>query len=127
MLDLHKGARPDERFHLQVGEPMVVVTTEWWGRSVRWYNLILPDGSYGVWQSYWIRLFGYWVHWYQGTCKCDGTRTRMYWDGALDDGIAPFYTQSLELYVMTTTPKEMFSVRFGGVPSEPVWDNMGGA
>ena len=31
MLDLHKGARPDEKFHLQAGAPVATVKRKWWG------------------------------------------------------------------------------------------------
>lgn len=129
MLDLHKGARPDERFHLQLGEPVPHVSRPWWGlglvRLVTWSNLWLPDGQPGRWESWWV--IGNAIHWYRGTCKCDGTRTRMYWLGQCDDGKEPPYTADPHSYVMTTTEKEMWSVRFFVDPGEPVWTNMGGS
>ena len=126
MLNLNLGARPDERFHLQTGAPVPTTTRIWWlYKRVTWSNLTLPDGSPGRWSSWW--LIGNAVHWYTGTCKCDGTRTRMYWAGQLDDGHAPRYRPDPAQYVMTTTEKEKFSVRFFVDPGEPSWDTMGGS
>lgn len=125
MLDLHKGARPDERFHLQDGPPVPTVKRFLFNKLVTWSNLILPDGSAGKWSSWW--LIGNALHWYKGNCKCDGTRTRMYWNGQLDDGQGVPYKPDPNKYVMTTTEKEKFSVRFFTDPGDPVWDNMGGA
>lgn len=125
MLNLHKDARPDERFHLQTGPPVPKVVNLWFMKRVTWKNLVLPDGSPGYFHSWW--LIGNAIHWYQGNVKCDGTRTRMYWWGQLDDGIAPVYIPDSTQYVMTTTTKEKVSVRFFVDPGEPVWDNMGGA
>lgn len=129
MLDLHKGARPDERFHLQFGEPKARVRRPWWGlglvKRVTWSNISLRNGTPGRWESWW--LFGNAIHWYAGTCKCDGTRTRMYWLGQLDDGQEQPYTPDFQSFVMTTTEKEMRSVRFFVDPGEPVWSNMGGS
>lgn len=128
MLDLHgRGARPDERFHLQTGQPVPQVWRSWFGlvRHITWRNLFLADGSPGCFESWWV--IGNAVHWYQGNVKCDGTRTRWYWAGELDDGVAPPYVPDTTQYVMTTTPKEKFSVRFFVDPAPPQWDLMGGA
>lgn len=125
MLDLHLNARSDERFHLQTGEPRPIISGGWFKRTIRWTNLFLPDGTPGVFVSTW--MFGNSVHWYSGTVKCDGTRTHMYWWGQLDDGVEPKYTPSIIQYVMTTTPKEMLSVRLFTKPGELVWSNMGGS
>lgn len=127
-LDLHKDAKDFERFHLQPGEPKYLgEERKYFGllRIQRWGNLTLPDGSPGVWVSSW--WFGNALYYYRGTCKCDGTRTRMYWYGQLDDGTGAPYMPDLNKYVMTTTKKEMFSVRFFVDPSEPRWDAMGGS
>lgn len=51
----------------------------------------------------------------------------MYWGGQLDDGVFPTYVPDPKKYVMTTTKKEKFSVRFFVDPGEPVWTNMGGS
>ena len=51
----------------------------------------------------------------------------MYWNGELDDGVGPTYVPALTKYVMTSTTKEKFSVRFFVDPSEANWDSMGGA
>lgn len=129
MLDLHKGARPDEKFHLQTGKPVAKVKRKWWGlglvKIVTWSNLFLPDGQPGKFQSHW--LIGNALYWYEGDCKCDGTRTRMYWAGQLDDGQGTPYVPDPNKFVMTTTPKEMYSMRFFVDPGEATWDGMGGS
>ena len=126
MLNLQKAANEDERFHLQTGPPVPHVT-RFFGiaKRVHWSNLIMPDGSAGRFVSWW--LFGNALHWYVGTMKCDGTRTRLYWAGQLDDGHAPRYVPDLRQYVMTTSERERRSVRFFVDPGEPTWDGMGGA
>ena len=126
MLNLHLNARPDERFHLQTGPPVPLIKTLWGlYKRVTWRNLWLPDGSPGRFISWWV--IGNALHWYKGTAKIDGTRTYMYWNGQLDDGVAPTYVPDAEQYVVTTTQKERFSVRFFVDPGEVVWTNMGGA
>lgn len=125
MLDLNKGARPDERFHLQTGAPIPQVTRFLIGKRVTWNGLYLADGSPGYFVSWW--LFGNGLHWYRCNAKVDGTRTRMYWAGQLDDGVVPQYIPNPIKYVVTTTKKEMASVRFFVDPGEPTWDGMGGS
>jgi len=125
MLQLQKGARPDERFHLQTGPPVPHVTNLWFMKRVTWSNLFLADGTPGSFASWWI--IGNAIHWYKGTVKCDATRTQMYWHEQLDDGAWPPYTPDPAKYVMTTTEKEKFSVRFFVDPGEPTWSNMGGS
>jgi len=126
MLNLHKGAKDFERFHLQTGPPVPRVKNIFGIiKRVTWSNLFLADGTPGYFTSWWI--IGNAIHWYSGNVKCDGTRTRMYWGGQLDDGIAPVYQPDPRQYVMTTTQKEKTSVRFFVDPGDPVWDNMGGA
>lgn len=124
-LDLHKGARPDERFHLQDGAPVPRVRRFLFNKVVTWSNLWLPDGTPGKWSSWW--LIGNALHWYTGTCKCDATRTFMYWNGQLDDGQGDPYQPDPNKFVMTTTEKELASLRFFVDPGEPVWTNMGGS
>ena len=125
MLNLHKDAKPFEHFHLQMGQPIPHVVNLKIFKRVVWENLQLPDGSPGFFSSWWI--IGNAIHWYLGNVKCDGTRTRMYWAGQLDDGVEPVYVPDLTHYVMSTTEKEKTSVRFFVDPGEPVWDNMGGS
>jgi len=126
MLNLHKDARPDERFHLQTGQPVPEIRRTWFFyKIVEWKNLWLPDGSPGWFCSWW--LLGNAIHWYSGNVKCDGTRTLMYWAGQLDDGQDPRYVPDSNKYVMTTTKKEKSSVRFFVDPGEPLWSNMGGS
>ena len=126
MLNLHLHARPDERFHLQDGPPVPHVWTLFGiMKRVTWSNLFLEDGTPGFFTSWWI--FGNAVHWYRGTAKIDSTRTFMYWNGQLDDGTKPSSVPDKNKYVVTTTKKEQFSVRFFVDPGEPVWTNMGGS
>jgi len=125
MLQLTKGARPDERFHLQTGPPVPKVTNLWFMKRVTWSNLFLADGTPGVFTSWWI--IGNAIHWYKGNVKCDATRTHMYWNGQLDDGVGEAYVPDPKKYVMTTTEKEKFSVRFFVDPGTPEWSNMGGS
>ena len=126
MLQLTKGARPDEHFHLQTGQPVPHVWTLFGVfKRVTWSNLFLEDGTPGYFTSWWI--IGNAIHWYKGTTKVDATRTFMYWNGQLDDGVLPVYTPDPKKYVMTTTEKEKFSVRFFVDPGNPTWDGMGGS
>lgn len=125
-LDLHKGARPDERFHLQKGAPVPAVSRSWLTKTVRWANIFVDDkGTPGTFVSWWI--LGNALHWYKGNVKCDASRTYAYWAGQLDDGQGQPYTPDPELYVMTTTEKEKLSVRFFVDPADPNWTSMGGA
>jgi hypothetical protein len=125
LLDLHKGAKEYEHFHLQEGPPVPSVRRNWLYRITRWNNLQLQDGTVGFFESWW--LIGNAIHWYKGNVKCDGSRTRAYWKGELDDGVPPVYIPDPNKYVMATTEKEKFSVRFFVDPGEPTWDGMGGS
>lgn len=138
MLDLYapntegKRPRPDERFHLQIGQPWC----EGWGwdwlyRSVEWYGIYREDGFPGQFKSYVLLWF---IRWYIGNVKCDSTRTGMYWNLQLEDGIGEQYIPDIPIpdrpktgkYVMTTTPKEWGSLRFHGKPLDrEVWTGMG--
>ena len=129
-LNLHQGARHDERFHLQYGTPKPHgVGVDWLLRRVWWTGVYLPDvapdgapllahqrsGRFASWVVLWV------VRWYWGTVKCDGTRTRAYWGGQLGEPVLA------GAFVMTTTPKEMFSFRLRWRrPDRERWDNMGG-
>lgn len=124
-LNLLKGAKDFERFHLQVGMPTFHITHFWIGRVTVWGNLTLPDGTAGSFKSWW--WFGNALKWYYGTTKCDATRTSMYWNGQLDDGVEPRYVADANKYVMTSTFKERFSVRFFGTPDPASWQTMGGS
>ena len=113
-MNLYDGARPDEQFHTQEYKPycMAFGFDDWLYRRVEWYNLSLPDGSPGRFTSYILFWF---FRWYRGTAKCDGSRTYGWWN-------AGNYG-----YVITTTPKEKFSVRLRYKrPDRERWDNMGG-
>ena len=113
-LDLTRGARPDERFHMQDGPPDIISGFDWgWLRRTVWQH---APGSFTSW---WLcrRL-----QWYHGTSKCDGTRTRMAWNGELGVRSAP------SQYVMTTTPSELLAFRWrANGPGDRVWDNQGGS
>lgn len=128
MLQLNKGARPDEKFHLQTGPPVPHVMNLWIMKRVTWSNLFLdpkeyPPNTPGEFVSWWF--LGNAIHYYKGNVKCDATRCHLYWDKKLDDGIGEEYVPDPNEYVMTTTEKEKFSVRFFVDPGEPNWDNMG--
>ena len=122
---LNGPLRPDERFHLQPVKPFCMAHgwSDWLYRRVEWYNLVLPggtvaDGTVGRFNSYVLLWF---IRWYRGTVKCDGSRTHAYQAGQLGE---PYDS---EHYVMTTTPKEMLSVRLRWrKPVREVWANMGG-
>ncbi len=118
-LNLHKGARPDERFFLT---PVCPVPKTWsfWKliRRTSWDPIVMPDGTPGKWISWWF--FNH-LQWYHGTAKIDGTRTYMYRYGQLG---APFDPLSV---VMTTTPSELLAFRWRTEPPKaPKWDDMGG-
>ena len=119
MLDLNKDARPDERFHLQTPQPTCSGWgRDWFYRSVTWQDIYLPNGKPGRFTTHVLLWF---IRWYAGTVKCDATRTYMYRSGQLGE---PYDNQ----YVMTTTPKEMLSVRlrWRSPRYREWWDNMGG-
>lgn len=117
-LDLMKGARPDERFHLQWMQPMPTITKFLGFRKVEWFGLFLEDGKQGYFISYSIGGFQY----YKGNVKCDGGRTFMLQNGQLGGNYSEQHA-----YVMTTTPKEMLAVRKHRVSDLVSWDNMGGS
>ena len=102
-----------------------VSRVRWFYKRVTWSNLTLPDGTPGRFESWW--LIGNALHWYSGNCKCDGSRTRMYWAKQLENGQGTSYKPDPNKYVMTTTEKEKQSVRFFVDPGEPAWNNMGGS
>ncbi len=119
MINLMKDARPDEVFHLQTGQPEVEHHFDWWVlRRTVWSNLWLKYGGEAHWTSWW--LFNH-LQIYYGTAKCDGTRTQMYWNGQLGEKGSP------TMYVMTTTPSEMWAFRWRtNGPTPPIWNDMGG-
>jgi hypothetical protein len=119
--DLHYNARPDERFHLQPFQPEVKSHWDWWIlRRTSWTKIHNEDRTPGRFISWWLCRR---IQWYHGTVKCDGTRTRMGWNGELGEP-RPLGHQ----YVMTTTPKELLALRWrSNGPGEPTWDGMGGS
>lgn len=112
--------RPDERFHWQIVQP----ECESWGwdwlfRTVTWRFVSLPSGEFGRFSS---SIFLWVFRWYNGTSKCDGTRTFALRAGQLGG-------DSIERsgYVMTTTYKELASFRLSwSKPDRERYDNMGG-
>ena len=113
-MNLYAGARPDERFHTQKYKPfcMAFGFDDWLYRRVEWYNLSLPDGSPGRFSSYILLWF---FRWYRGTAKADGSRTYAW------------QVEHPNEYVITTTSKEMLSVRLSYKrPDRERWDNQGG-
>lgn len=123
MLDLAKGARPDERFHLQMALPIArsCVGWRWLLRRTAWTNIVLPDGRPARFVT-WVLCWG--LQLYHGTAKCDGSRTFMLRHGQLG-GTA----HERSGFVMTTTPAELlaFRWRWKGLDKEPTWQNMGGS
>jgi hypothetical protein len=114
------GCRADERFHLQNGQPEPhSFGVRWLLRRVWWTNIFTISGDNAKWISW---TFLWFFHFYHGTAKCDGTQTYRYHTGQLGEPI------EANVYVMTTTPKEMLAVRFRskGMQEDPSWDNMGG-
>lgn len=114
--DLMLGARPDERFHIQLPRPMPITKIRGPYRKTIWLGLVNPDGSFGSFTSCWLWK----LQWYYGTTKCDGSRTIMLNTGQLGDPTPG--------YVMTTTPSELSAFRWrNSGPGEAVWSNMGGS
>jgi hypothetical protein len=111
-----KGARTDEKFHVQSPQPTYVQSRFLLYQKTTWSNLVNPDGSAGSFVSIWV-----WnLQWYYGTTKCDGTRTYMLNKGELGDPTTG--------YVMTTTPKELLAFRWRAQgPGSAAWNNMGGS
>ena len=107
-MNLYDGARLDERFHVESFQPyMTAFGWDWLYRRVHW---VMEAGYFNTYILLWF------IRWYRGTAKCDGSRT-FAWraDGHTAD------------YVITTTPKEMFSIRLRySKPDREVWYNMGG-
>ena len=113
-MDLYAGARPEERFHVKPTKPYCVAfgLDDWLYRRVEWFHLTLPDRSPAWFTSYILLWF---FRWYRGTAKADGSRT-FAWQADGNQG-----------YVITTTTKEMFSVRVRYKrPDRERFDNMGG-
>lgn len=114
MINLNVNARPDERFHLQDGPPVVVSHFDWgWLRRTKW---AVANGRFVSW---WF--FGH-LQWYHGDAKHDATRTCMYEHGQLGQPVEP------NQYVMTTTPSELLAFRWRakGPGGPPVVSDMGG-
>jgi hypothetical protein len=101
---LYSGARADERFRVIVEEP----TFEKRGGNDFSYKHIYWSTGFSSYIVLWF------IRWYYGNYKCDGTRTRV-WNTRYPG------------YVVTPTPKEKFSFRIGyKKPDRERWDNMGG-
>jgi len=126
MLDLHKDAQNFEQgfFYLQAAPELVSKATAFGFRRTVW-KMTKRDGSDGYFTSIW---FFNRIQFYSGDCKCDGTRTRMYWAGQLDDGAGFPYAPDPTQYVYTDLPKELSALRWrSNGPGETSWDNMGGS
>lgn len=113
-----KPVRPDERFHLQAGEPKAHIWRLGPLRRVSWEGLVNEDGSPGTFVSW--SLWGFQL--YHGSVKCDGSRTY-----ALRQGQLGGSEEERRMFVMTTTPKEKFAFRHHPPAEVPTWDNMGGS
>lgn len=129
MLNLHLNARPDEKFHLQIGRPQIKNQWTWWKffRLTTWdnvYTLHHHGTKKGYWWSLW--LFNT-IQLYWGNTKCDASRTSMYWNHQLNND-----AHQTGWYVMTTTPKEMKALRWRkkgpntNTDPETTWKDMGG-
>lgn len=112
-LDIHRGARPDERFHLEYREPVPhwighrrFVRLTWWTGMDGWFVSVVFFNRFQM---------------YLGTGKVDATRTFAYRMGQLGEPSNPDWV------VVTTTPSEMWAIRIrsNGVEPVPVWTNMG--
>lgn len=128
-LDLHLNTRPDEHGHFYLGLiPELIKTTEikWLGFRRTVWKVYKQDGTPGRFTSLWF--FGK-LQMYHGDAKVDGSRTRNYWDGLLDDGKEPTpYIPDPTRYVYTDLPKEMYAFRWRTKgPGTVRWDTMGGS
>jgi|GEM_PF-6324759 len=125
MIDMMRGARPDEQFFLDVAPTLESVWTCGVIRRVRW-----GPHTWVSWSLGWffgtnpkIRVFQV----YHGKAKVDGTRTYMLWNGQLGDMPVGDMPEGVRHYVWTRTPKELLAARIHSVDRVPVWENMGGA
>ena len=119
MIDLQKGARAADKFHLTCRAiSHTVWGYPWLLQRITWHGLLLPTGKPAHFTA-WIA--GWWLRGYWGTAKVDGTRTRMYWNGELGDKGNP------TCFVANTWAEELWSVRFHKDALDLYrWDNMGG-
>ena len=108
-MNLYDNTRPDEEFHIEHSPPYMTA----WGwcdclyRRIHW---VMEAGYFNTYILLWF------IRWYRGTAKCDGSRTFAWREDR--------HTAD---YVITTTPKEMFSIRLRyKKPDREVWYNMGG-
>jgi hypothetical protein len=104
--------RPDERFHIREGPPIIKSHFDWWIlRRTCWK---VKDDTFVSWF-----FFGH-LQIYHGI-KIDGSRTYMGWNGQLGDKL------DHNMYVMTTTPKEQFAFRWRTKrPGAPIWSDQAG-
>jgi hypothetical protein len=105
---LNDGARPDERFFLQNGTPLVETHIDCWlFRYTKWK--VVNGRFISLW-------FCNHLQFYFGDSKCDGSRTYWAWQNHLAQP---------DQYVTT---KELLAFRFRKTgPSTVRWDNMGGS
>jgi hypothetical protein len=130
-LNLYKDAKIGEKFHLQPTQPLYVEEYFKWGcgrvRQVKWFGLKTDKNEIGIFNSWTLRLYDIddnhfrAIQYYKGTVKCDGSRSKMLFNGQLG-GTA--FEQLM--YVMTTTPSELMALRIKKIDKVPVWNNMGG-
>jgi hypothetical protein len=104
--------REDEVFYLFQGAVQIHTWgwTDYLYRSVKWRyegrwfdrhgrECYLADAWFNTYIVLWF------FRWYIGTAKVDGSRTNRLWDGGLG------WPVPADAWVVTTTPKEKFSVR----------------
>lgn len=132
-LDLHAGARSDEKFFISRYQPIPISVQFVLGRVTLWLPYPFISVVFGLLGHIGVKigmLDLFWKLWassyfrslqiYFGI-KCDGTRTYMLRHGQLGGTSA-----DRKKYVMVLTPKELAAFRIRQVSKEIRWDNQGG-
>ena len=119
MTDLGKWEQDPEKNKFELRHDLDHMSA--WGSDKLLRVVTWKDGDGDVWFRSGI-LFWY-IRWYFGKFKLDGTRTKWYWQGWLSDGVIPVAKE----YVVNLNPAERWSLRFRSVkPDRERWDNVGG-